>query len=358
MEMPEFFNYVYFGNTVLDYIICAAIVLSSITAIRLLKFLVIKLLKRLAAKTVNQIDDFLVHNLERFIIPFLYFLSVYAGAYYLKLSAKANIFINTAIVVIFTYFAIRFFAMLLNYSVRYYWQKKDGAEKSDARLKGIGAFINLVAWSLGIIFLLDNLGFRISTIIAGLGIGGIAVALAAQAVLGDLFSYFVIFFDRPFEVGDFIVIDDKSGTVEFIGIKTTRIASLGGEQLIISNSDLTRSRIHNYKRLLKRRVVFTVMVTYQTPAEKLKMIPQIVRNIIEGIENAAFDRSHFQSFQSLGLNYETVYYVIGPDYNKYMDIQQTINLSIFEEFQKLGIEFAYPVQTLISGQQGSGKQTV
>src|SRR3546814_878321 len=143
--------------------------------------------------------------------------------------------------------------------------------------RGIMFILNVVIWIFGLVLLLSNLGYDVTAIVAGMGIGGIAIALAAQTILGDLFSYFVIFFDRPFEIGDFIVVDDKSGTVEYVGIKTTRLKSLGGEQLVFSNTDLTNSRLHNYKRMERRRIVFKLGVVYETPEKKLKLIPEIGR---------------------------------------------------------------------------------
>jgi len=193
---------------------------------------------------------------------------------------------------------------------------------------------------------MDNLGFNISAIVAGLGIGGIAIALAAQAILGDLFSYFVIFFDRPFEVGDFITVQDKVGTVEYTGIKTTRVRALSGEQLVFSNTDLTNSRIHNFKKMQERRVVFKLGVIYQTPASQLEQIPKIVRGIIEKHNDVRFDRGHFATFGDFSLNFEFVYFIIGSDYVKYMDTQQSINLEVYREFENRKIEFAYPTQTL------------
>jgi small-conductance mechanosensitive channel len=221
--------------------------------------------------------------------------------------------------------------------------ESSGGEK---QLRGILGLINFVVWAVALVFLLDNLGVKISAVVAGLGIGGIAVALAAQAVLGDLFSYFVIFFDKPFEIGDFIVINDKMGVVEFIGVKTTRIRAIGGEMLVISNTDLTNSRLHNFKKMEKRRVVFNLGVTYQTPSDKLKAIPQLVKLVIENQENAIFDRGHFASYGDFSLNFEFVYYVTSADYVAYMDIQQSINIAIYEQFENAGIDFAYPTQTI------------
>lgn len=182
-------------------------------------------------------------------------------------------------------------------------------------------------------------GQDVTTIVTGLGIGGIAIALAAQNILGDLFNYFVIYFDRPFEVGDFIVIDDKMGTVEFLGIKTTRIRSLSGEQVIIGNSNLTASRIHNFKRLEERRVLFTINLDYRTPSEKLKLVPDLIRVIVVNQKFTRFDRSHFASYGDWSLRFETVYYVLHPDYNKFMDIQQEINFQINESLRDHEIYF-------------------
>ncbi|MDZ7648234.1 MAG: mechanosensitive ion channel family protein [Cytophagales bacterium] len=206
--------------------------------------------------------------------------------------------------------------------------------------------VNAVLWSIGLLFIFNNFGYDVTAIVAGLGIGGIAIALAAQNILGDLFNYFVIFFDRPFEVGDFITVDDKKGTVEYIGLKTTRVKSITGEQLIFSNSDLTNSRIHNFKRMDRRRIVFAFGVIYQTPPPVLEKIPSLVKNIVEAQSEVTFDRAHFQKFAASSLDYEVVYFVEHSDYNQYMDIQQTINMQIFKTFAAEGIEFAYPTQTV------------
>lgn len=216
--------------------------------------------------------------------------------------------------------------------------------------------VNVIIWAVGLLFLFDNLGFDVTTMIAGLGVGGIAIALAAQNILGDLFNYFVIFFDRPFEIGDFVIVDDKMGTVEYIGIKTTRLKSLSGEQLVFANSDLTSSRIHNYKRMQRRRIVFKLGVVYQTSLEQVQQIPDVLRKAVEAQnegqeEVLIFDRAHFASYGESSLNFEVVYNVLSADYNKYMDVQQAINFRIYEAFERMGVAFAYPTRTLhIAGQ--------
>lgn len=226
-----------------------------------------------------------------------------------------------------------------------------------SRYRPLRSVLTISVWILGIVFLLANLGFDITTIVAGLGIGGIAVALAGQAVLGDLFGYFVIVFDKPFELGDFLIIGDILGTVEKIGVKTTRIRSISGEQIIMSNSDLTDSRVRNYKRMERRRVVFKIGVVYGTPAEAVGEIPSILRAVIEDKDLTTFDRAHFAGYGDWSLVYEVVYYVESPDYALYMDIQQAINLAIYTEFSRRGIQFAYPTQTILVQQSGSSDGT-
>ncbi len=189
-----------------------------------------------------------------------------------------------------------------------------------------------------VLLLLDNLGYQITTLIAGLGIGGIAIAFAVQNILVDVFASFSIMIDKPFMVGDFIIVGDLLGTVEYIGIKTTRVRSLSGEQLVFSNNDLLKSRIRNYKRMFERRVVFTFRVPYNTAYDKVQTIPKMVKEIIESVEKTRFDRAHFKEYGEHSLVYEVVYYVLVPEYNIYMDIQQDINLNLFKKFEQEGIK--------------------
>ena len=342
----EILNLTILNNRVLDYLICLGIILASILAINIFKHLLLKKLKKLAEKTVTTIDDFLVNLIAKLLVPFLYFASLYLGLKFLVLPAYLDKTINLGAMAIVVFFSVKLIIRLIDYSLSTYWGKGAHGQALKGSLSGVLKVIKFIIWSLAVIFFLDNLGFKISTVIAGLGIGGVAIALAAQAVLGDLFSYFSIIFDRPFEIGDFVIIGDLLGTVEHIGIKTTRIRSLGGEQLIFSNSDLTGSRLRNYKRMQKRRVVFKLGVTYDTPLEKVKAIPKALKEIITNTKDAAFDRAHFSAYGDFSLIFEIVYYVLTGDYNKYMDIQQEMNLAIKKEFEKQKIEFAFPTQTL------------
>jgi small-conductance mechanosensitive channel len=217
--------------------------------------------------------------------------------------------------------------------------------------------VRVGVWSVALLVILDNLGINVTALVAGLGVGGIAVALAAQNILGDLFASLSIILDKPFAVGDFLIIGDYLGSVERVGIKTTRMRSLSGEQIVFSNNDLLSSRIRNYGRMFERRVVFSVGVTYQTPAAKLASISKLLKEAVTAEDGVRFDRAHFKQYGDFALIYEVVYYVLSPDYNRYMDIQQAINISIFESFAAEDIEFAYPTQTIFLQGNADGTAT-
>ena len=207
--------------------------------------------------------------------------------------------------------------------------------------------LKAIIWVVAIILFIQNLGVEIGALVTGLGIGGVAIAFAAQTILSEIFSYFTIFFDRPFEVGDFINTGDYSGTVEHIGLRTTKLRSIGGEQLIFSNKDLTNSRVKNYKRMEERRVAVSISVVYDTPNEKLKQIPDMLKEIIETQSDTRFDRAHFSAYTEFCLKFDVVYYYLSSDYNRYMDTQQEINFKIKEYFENNHIHFAYPTHTIL-----------
>ncbi|MEL0028463.1 MAG: mechanosensitive ion channel family protein [Perlucidibaca sp.] len=224
-----------------------------------------------------------------------------------------------------------------------------GATTSLAALNFIG---KLLMWALITMAMLDNLGVNVTAMVAGLGVGGIAVALAVQNILGDLFASLSIVIDKPFVIGETIMVDNFMGTVEHVGLKTTRLRSTTGEQIIISNSDLLKTRIRNYKRMHERRASFVFGVVYQTTADQLAAIPGIVRGIVESVPGTRFERAHFKTFGASSLDYEVVYWMLDPDFIGSLDAQQAINLALFKRFGDLGIEFAYPTQTLIVQGQG------
>jgi len=214
-------------------------------------------------------------------------------------------------------------------------------------LDALGLIVKIALWVILALIILDNLNVEISSLVASLGIGGIAVALALQNILGDLFASLSITFDKPFVIGDFVVVDDFEGDVEDIGLKSTRIRSLSGEVLVFSNTDLLNSRIRNFKKMEKRRISFNIGVIYGTPVDKLQKIPGIVEEIISPIENVEFERTHFKTLGDYSLDYSVVYHVLEPAYIAYLDVQQIINLMIYQKFEEEGIEFAYPTQTVM-----------
>jgi len=333
-------------NRIEDYVYFAVSLAAGFLAVWAFRRFALRRLKGLAKSTKTGIDDLIVGLFDDPSFLFFYFAVLYFSLRLLSVEPLVQRSMDITGLVVFTLFGIRVVVAVVNFALSSYWLKKVRDKEKLRAIKGVITVINVVVWGLGIVLLLDNLGIKISAVIAGLGIGGIAVALGAQAILGDLFSYFAIFLDRPFEIGDFIIVGDYLGTVEYIGVKTTRIRSLGGEQIVFSNTDLTNSRVRNYRRMEKRRVSFQFGVTYQTESGKLKEIPSAVRGIISEVKDTTFDRAHFYSYGDFSLVFEVVYYIFGSDYNKYMDIQQEINLALKDEFEKRGIEFAYPTQTL------------
>lgn len=344
--MEDFLNQVILGNTVERWLIAAGIIIFGILLVKLLKRSVFIRLKALFERTQNNIDNFIFEKFEEFVVPVIYFVIIYWGIRTLDLHLQVRSILEVAFIVIVTYFAIRLISSILLLMLRSYVIKQENGQEKVRQLGGVMMIINVIIWSVGLLFLLDNLGYNITAIITGLGIGGIAIALAAQNILEDLFNYFVIFFDRPFEIGDYLVIDDKDGVVDYIGIKTTRIRTLSGEQLVFSNADLSDSRIHNHKKMQRRRVVFSITVTYDTPVEKLRRIPRVLEEIIRSDGRVEFDRAHFKALGEYWLEFEVVYHVNNPDFNIYMDIQQEYNLQVLERLYEMDVEIAFPSKTI------------
>jgi small-conductance mechanosensitive channel len=321
----------------------AAVVVLLTTLIRIVQRLTVRRLDRLAQRTTTQADDLVVDLLRRVSLAFIVTgCAVLVGAW-LPVSDGVHRLLRSAFVVACVYQAGMWgdgvIAILLD-------RRAAAGGATATTLAALGFLGRLVLWSALILLALENLGVNVTALVAGLGIGGVALALAVQNVLGDLLASVAILLDRPFELGDFIVIDDIMGAVEHIGVKTTRVRSLSGEQIIVGNAQLLGSRIRNYKRMSERRVVFSLGVTYETPHALVARVPGLIREAIERQEGVRFDRAHFQKYGDFALLFEMVYYVLSPDYNRYMDVQQAINLDILACFEREGIEFAYPTQTL------------
>lgn len=280
-------------------------------------------------------------------LVFMLALAVWAGVSAYGMTGPGAAFVGKVVTIVFFWQAGLWAATAVIAWLDHRRKAKLEDDRAAAGSIGIIRFVaRVLIWAMVLLVTLDNLGVDITALVAGLGIGGIAAALALQNVLGDLFASLSIALDQPFVIGDFLAVGEHLGTVEMIGIKSTRLRSLTGEQIVMSNADLLGSRLRNYGRMYERRVVFTLGVTYETPREKLRRIAPLVRGIIEARDGVRFERAHFASYGPYSLDFEIVYHVLSPDYGRYMDAQQDINFRIHEAFEALGVEFAYPTQTL------------
>lgn len=234
------------------------------------------------------------------------------------------------------------------------YELRNGRSGSQLSASGtlLSWFLRTVLWAVVLLAVLSNVGVNITAFVASLGVGGIAVALAVQNILGDLFASLSIAVDKPFEVGDFIASDAGVGTVEYVGLKTTRIRALSGEQIVVGNTELLKQPVKNFRRMQERRIAFKFGVTYDTRPELAEAIPGIVRQLVEGDGKLRFDRAHFLAFGESSLDYEVVYYVLSPDYGVYMDAQQRLNFGLLREFAVRGIDFAFPTRTLYLARGG------
>jgi small-conductance mechanosensitive channel len=341
---------VFLGNTVQAYLLCLATILVGIFLVWLLDKTVVRALERLTRHTDSTFDDFVIQTGEKFALPALYALVTYVGLRDLAMTPALGKWLKAAVMVTVAVQIVRLLMRLLQEVLERHMARRAGSvELVDAERKsvrGILVFVSIVTWVLASILVLDNLGVKVSTFVAGLGIGGIAIALAAQAVLGDLFSYFVIFFDRPFQVGHAIKVGNFQGEVESIGIKTTRIRSLTGEIIVMSNKYLTDNQVQNYRMLQRRRALVTFDVEYATPNEKLRDIPVMIKDIAAAIPHTTLERSHLHSFQESGLRFETVFFVEVPEYGTYMDVLQEFNLKLKEGLEARGIGVALPTRVM------------
>jgi len=342
-----FLSELWYGSEVWRWLLAVAVVVLVAAFFWVGVRFLLRRLSKIAEQTATQFDDLVLRLLERTKLLFLIVVAVYAGSLVVKLPDVAD-----QVLRVLSVLALLFQAGYWGNALISYWIDRSIRDRlsSDARkatsLSAIGFVAKVVVWSVVVLIGLDNIGVDITALIAGLGVTGIAISLAVQSILGDLFASLSIVIDKPFEIDDFVVVGELSGTVEKIGLKSTRVRSLSGEQIIFGNSDLLSSRIKNYKRMNERRIVFSLGVAYETSKEKLEAIPEMVAEIVERRDDTRFDRCHFKSYGDFALLFETVYFMLIPDYAAYMDAQQVINLEIHERFDAAGIEFAYPTQTI------------
>jgi len=347
MSLSELLDLTVYGSTLMQWALAAVVAGTVVLAAMWARPVLVRRLEAVSGRTQTTVDDAFVHALKATRVALVAVIALELGSQILELPSRAQRIVDgAATIALFVQVGLWAGALLD------FWLKRTQARAlasnpgAATSLSAIGFVGRVVLWALMLLLVLDNLGINVTALIAGLGIGGIAVALAMQNILGDLFASLSIVIDKPFVVGDFIIVDSYMGTIEHVGLKTTRIRSLGGEQLIFSNSDLLNTRIRNYKRMYERRVLFKFGVLYQTTPQQVEAIPPLVRRIIESQKNVRFDRAHFSGFGESSLDFEVVFWVTSADYNVYMDIQQAVNLALMRELAAMNVQFAYPTRTL------------
>lgn len=344
----DFLSITRFGNTLLDYLIAIFIFLGFFLFFKFFDYYLIYKIEKVAKKTRTDWDNLLVDFLKEIKWFFYFILSIYIAVQYINVMNLINNVLYFLVIIVAGFYVAKGISKAINHFVEIQLNKSGEKQSasSSSMMKLLGNIAKGIIWIVALLMILSNAGIEITPMIASLGVGGIAIALALQSILGDLFGAFVIYFDKPFKEGDFIIVGDDMGVVKHIGIKSTRIQALQGQELVISNTELVNSRVNNYKQMQKRRIAFEFGVKYDTGKTKLNKIKGIVKKIFEKVDNADLDRVHFKSFGDFSLDYEVVYYVMSADYNQYMDIQEQVNLNLYAEFEKAKIEFAFPTQTI------------
>lgn len=332
-------------NPLTDWLLALGTGLLVMVGVSLFERALLVRLKRYSARSETKIDDTLVDVIDATRWYFYAGLALYAASLQLQLNPSLTE-VRHALVVIVGFMQSGVWLHELITRLVFRWAAKQGARSSTTLAAGISFVVRLLVWVAVLLLVLSNLGVEVSAVVAGLGVGGVAAALAVQGLLSDVFASLSMYFDRPFDIGDFVIVGDYMGTVQQIGLRTTRILSLGGEQIVFANSDLVKSRLRNYARMSERRIVFGFGIEYNLPAEKVARASQIARTVIDELDGVRLDRAHFKAFGEYSLDFEVVYYVLSMDYGVYMDCQHAINLEIYRRFEREGIPFAFPTRTL------------
>ena len=338
------FMSVYFGNTAGEYVAVVIVLVAIVALLKLVEVIILARLSALSKRTKTDLDDVIVQMIGTINPPLYLFVALYVSVRALSVNSFLQQSLDFVLIVWLTYQAIIIAQVAIDYVLKK--STKSIARENKSAIKFLSNIFRFILWVIGLLVILQNIGIDVTALVAGFGIGGIAIALAIQNILGDLFSSFSIVFDKPFIVGDFIKASGVSGTVEKIGIKTTRLRSSDGEEIVLSNSELTNAKIQNFGRLEERRMKLEFGILYETPNEKMEQIPPLVEKIISDISGARFNRAHFTKFNDSSLDYEVTYYVESSEYGKALDIQQKINLRLKIEFEKRDVGMAYPTRTV------------
>ena len=342
--LKDYLSYPIGDNTLYDFALGFVVFLLVLLLCKFFKVFVIAKLKKLSKKTHNEFDDVLIDLIEKIHPIFYYVVSIYYPLQTLALGDSVYTFSKAVFLIVLAYEVVSFLQGVVEYWLKSASINEGG--KSKTTYYGLRLLFTILIWATGIMLVLSNLGFNITSLVASLGIGGIAVALAAQNILADIFSSFSLYFDKPFQVGDFITLGADSGTVKKIGLKTTRLETLQGEELIVSNQELTSARVQNFKKMKRRRGKMSFGLTYNTSSKKLQKVNSIVEDIFDNIEDVELVRSHFVLFGESALMFEVVFYVDSSDYTLFLDRQEEISFSLKEQLDKAKIEMAFPTRTV------------
>jgi len=337
----DFLNTMFLGNSVAKYIDVFLYFIGALVVLFILQKIVMTKIAQLAKKTPTDVDDAAVEFMKS-IKPRLYIvLAFYFTLRTLNLSDTIQSIIDIVVIVIVVFQITRSIQIIIEFvAQKLSGEEHDEQAQSAAQL--LSAITTIIVWVFAIILILSNVGVNVASLIAGVGIGGIAIAFALKEILSDLFSSFSIYFDKPFKAGDVIKVGDDIGEVQKIGIKTTRIKARTGEELVVSNNDLTSSRVHNYKRMEHRNVRFKFIVEFDTSNEKLRLIPEQIKKIIASVDDAELMRVHLKEFGEWGFIYEVYYRINSRDFTLYRDVQQKINFEIVEMLSEMSVEIAVP----------------
>jgi len=340
-----FWQRMWMGSSVGQYVLAVGIFVLLLVLVRFLKALLLRAVVPLVRSSSNRLDDRAITIVDAIRPPFYVLVALYVSTRVLTLEGSLEVSVQWVLLFLLTWQVVYSFQALAGYLIdsRLVDQDDRSTEVVSSILRVLS---KVVLWSLGFLFVVSNLGFDVTSLLTGLGIGGLAVALAVQNVLGDLFSSLAIYFDKPFAPGDFIKTEDVTGTVEKVGIKTTRVKALSGEEVVLSNAQLTGARIHNYRRMTRKRVAFALGVEYGTEQAKLRAIPEWVEEIISSVSDVTFSRAHLHGLGDSSLNFEVVYFVESREYSLYMDIHQKVLMGIYEKFMAEKVMLAFPTQTV------------
>ena len=336
----------FLNNTLFEYVVFGASFLALFLVIKIFEqVLLVKLKDRQKSIGEPSLKKVLVDFIVSIKTEFYLYLAFFISLSILEVAEGLKTLLTVVLAVWVTIRVMIGVQLFVDYTLN----KKlldDADPGTEVAAKNIGTILKALLWIFAALFLLSNFGVEVTSLVAGLGIGGVAIAFALQNVLEDLFSSFAIYFDKPFTIGDFIIVGDQMGVVEKIGIKTTRIRALQGEEIVISNKELTSERVHNFKKLQKRRSIFEFGVVYGTSDEKMKKIPKIVKEIVESKEGAEFDRAHFKGFGDSALEFEVSYFVLSSEFIVYRDVHEEVLLDIKRRFKEEGISMAFPTRTV------------